>query len=123
MLFFKLPNPKIKLLQKKIMIINFRQLLINIEKNNVYNKLKNLIYVYINNEHLKKERRYIFGKSKNLTFRLSTHEIIYYQSCSSKPNMVIVEKLVLNKLDKSREVENRDRFILPEDKEIDFVLK
>jgi phosphoenolpyruvate carboxylase len=87
----------------------------------------NVIYI-LTTKPLKDERRYIFGKSKNLTTRLSTynktdeHEIIYYQPCGNENNMDVVEKLVLNKLDKYREVENRDRFILPENKEIDFFI-
>jgi cell division protein FtsB len=87
----------------------------------------NVIYI-LTTEPLKKERRYIFGKSKNLTSRLSTynktdeHEVIYYQPCGTESNMDVVEKLVLNKLDKYREVENRDRFILPENKEIEFFI-
>ena len=87
----------------------------------------NVIYI-LTTEPLKKERRYILGKSKNLTTRLSTynktdeHEIIYYQPCGTESNMDIIEKLVLNKLDKYREVENRDRFILPKDKEIEFFI-
>jgi len=87
----------------------------------------NVIYI-LTTESLKKDRRYIFGKSKNLTSRLSTynktdeHEVIYYESCISDINMDAVEKMVLTKLDKYREVSNRDRFILPEDKEIDFFI-
>jgi hypothetical protein len=90
-------------------------------------KEPNVMYI-LTTQNLKRERRYIFGKSKNLTSRLSTynktddHEIIYYQPCGTEPNMDTVEKMVLNKLDKYREVENRDRFILPEDKEIDFFI-
>jgi uncharacterized Zn-finger protein len=87
----------------------------------------NVIYI-LTTELLKKQRRYIFGKSKNLTSRLSTynktdeHEVIYYQGCKIEGNMDVIEKMVLNKLDKYREVENRDRFILPEDKEINFFI-
>jgi hypothetical protein len=87
----------------------------------------NVIYI-LTTESLKKDRRYIFGKSKNLTSRLSTynktdeHEVIYYESCISDINMDTVEKMVLTKLDKYREVSNRDRFILPEDKEIEFFI-
>jgi chromosome segregation ATPase len=90
-------------------------------------KEPNVIYI-LSTDLLEKERRYIFGKSKNLTARLSTynksdeHKIIYYQACGSESNMDLVEKFVLNKLEKYREIENRDRFILPEDKEIDFFI-
>jgi uncharacterized Zn-finger protein len=87
----------------------------------------NVIYI-VTTEFLKKERRYILGKSKNLTSRLSTynksdeHEIIYYQGCGAESNMDIIERMVLNKLEKYREVENRDRFILPENKDINFFI-
>jgi uncharacterized Zn-finger protein len=90
-------------------------------------KEPNVIYI-LTTKPLKEQRRYIFGKSKNLTNRLSTynktdeHEIIYYQGCRTEGNMDTVEKMVLNKLEQYREVENRDRFILPEDKEIDFFI-
>jgi chromosome segregation ATPase len=90
-------------------------------------KEPNVIYI-LSTDLLEKERRYIFGKSKNLTTRLSTynksdeHKIIYYQPCRTESNMDVIEKLVLNKLEKYREIENRDRFILPEDKEIDFFI-
>jgi uncharacterized Zn-finger protein len=87
----------------------------------------NVVYILTTN-HLKNERRYILGKSKNLTTRLSTynktdeHEVIYHQGCGTEENMDAVEKMVLTKLTKYREVENRDRFILPEDKEIDLFI-
>jgi chromosome segregation ATPase len=90
-------------------------------------KEPNVIYI-LSTELLEKERRYIFGKSKNLTARLSTynksdeHKVIYYQPCGTESNMDIIEKLVLNKLERYREIENRDRFILPEDKEIEFFI-
>ena len=90
-------------------------------------KEPNVIYI-LTTKSLKQDRRYIFGKSKNLTTRLSTynktdeHEVVYYQGCKTEGNMDIIEKMVLNKLDNYREVENRDRFILPEDKEIDFFI-
>jgi len=87
----------------------------------------NVIYI-LTTDSLKKERRYIFGKSKNLTTRLSTynktdeHEIIYHQACGNESNMDIIEKLVLHNLEEYREISNRDRFILPEDKDVDFFI-
>ena len=67
---------------------------------------------------------YIIGKATNLTDRLSTynktcdHEVVYYKKCETEENMDLSEKLILNKLDKYREVANRDRFILPLDEDI-----
>jgi hypothetical protein len=53
---------------------------------------------------LKTERRYVLGKAKNLTNRLSTynktdeHQVVYYQKCNDKEHMSIVEQLVFSKL-------------------------
>lgn len=86
---------------------------------------KNVLYL-ITTEQNKANRIYIVGKACVLKDRLSTynktcaHEVIYYRSCNSKENMGLCEQLVLNKLDKYREVANRDRFILPVDKDIEF---
>ena len=77
---------------------------------------------------LKKDRRYILGKAENLTNRLSTynktdeHEVVYYQKCSDEDNMKIVENLVFQKLKDYREQANRERFVLPEDKEIELFI-
>jgi len=76
-------------------------------------------------DHLKR-RTYIFGKAKNLTTRLGTynktcdHTVIYYRECKNEEDMSIIETIVLSKLRDYREKANRDRFILPEDKDISF---
>ena len=86
---------------------------------------QNCIYL-ITTDNLKKERKYILGKTINLKNRLSTynktddHEVIYYKSCESKENMDIIEKMILKKLEKYKEKTNRERLILPESKTIDF---
>lgn len=75
---------------------------------------------------MKKERRYILGKAKDLTSRLSTynksdeHEVIYYQSCGSQEVMACVENMVFEYLKEYREQANRERFILPEKEEIEL---
>ena len=75
---------------------------------------------------MKKERRYILGKAENLTNRLSVynksdeHEVIYHQSCGEIEDMDIAENMIFKKLKEYREQPNRERFILPEDKDIDF---
>ena len=90
-------------------------------------KEKNVIYI-LTTKHLKKERRYILGKATDLTNRLSTynktdeHQIVYYQECPNTEKMGIVETLVFSKLDDYRERANRERFILPDDKEISFFI-
>ena len=86
---------------------------------------QNVIYV-LTTPSLKKERRYILGKATNLTNRLSTynktdeHEVVFYSSCPDKEKMSLVEGLVFDKLKDCREQANRERFILPEDRKIDF---
>jgi hypothetical protein len=83
----------------------------------------NVIYMLTTQDH-KKRNIYIIGKATNLTDRLSTynktcdHEVIFYKSCENEENMNLSEKLILNKLDKYREVTNRDRFVLPKDEDI-----
>ncbi len=89
------------------------------------NKEKNVIYILTTDDHLKR-RTYILGKAKNLTSRLGTynktcdHSVIYYRRMK---RMNVVENLVLSKLRDYREKANRDRFVLPEDKDISFLLK
>jgi len=84
---------------------------------------KNVVYV-ITTEDNKKKRIYIIGKAKELKNRLSTynktaeHEVIYYKECNSEEEMKAVEIMVLTKLENYREQANRDRFILPIDKDI-----
>jgi hypothetical protein len=91
-------------------------------------KEKNVIYMLTTDDHLKR-RTYIFGKAKNLTTRLGTynktcdHTVIYYRECKNEEDMTVIETLVLSKLRDYREKANRDRFILPEDKEVSFFTK
>jgi hypothetical protein len=86
-------------------------------------KETNVVYI-LTTKLMKKERRYILGKATNLTNRLSTynksdeHQIVYYQGCGDEDNMSMVESLVFQKLKSYREQANRERFVLPEDKEI-----
>lgn len=86
---------------------------------------KNVIYI-ITTEDNKKKRNYIIGKAKELKNRLSTynktaeHEVVYYKGCINEEIMNLVENMVLKKLEKYKEKANRDRFILPMDKNISF---
>ena len=88
---------------------------------------KNIIYI-LTTHLLKQERRYILGKATDLTDRLSTynktdeHEIIYYQQCPNEESMKIIETLVFSKLQEYREQANRERFILPENQNIDMFI-
>ena len=78
-------------------------------------------------DHIKR-RTYIIGKAKNLTTRLGTynktcdHKVVYYRECKNEDDMTVIENLVLSKLKDYREQANRDRFILPEDKEVSFFI-
>ncbi len=87
---------------------------------------KNIVYV-ITTEDLKNKRTYIVGLTQNLQKRLSTynktceHEVIYYKECGTIENMKTAENLVLEKLNKYRERANRDRFIIPIDKDITII--
>jgi hypothetical protein len=90
-------------------------------------KETNVVYI-LTTKLMKKERRYILGKATNLTNRLSTynksdeHQIVYYQGCGDEDNMSTVETLVFQKLKSYREQANRERFVLPEDKEISLFI-
>jgi hypothetical protein len=87
----------------------------------------NVVYI-ITTPSLQKDRRYILGKAKNLTNRLSTynktdeHEVIFYQECDCEDTMSSLETITFQKLREFREQANRERFILPENKNIDFFI-
>jgi hypothetical protein len=83
----------------------------------------NVIYV-LATESSKKNNIYILGKATNLTNRLSVynkseeHQVIFYKECSSPELMSSVEGVIFQKLDQYRQQANRERFILPEGKDI-----
>ena len=85
---------------------------------------RNVVYI-LTNEDLKARRTYILGKATNLTARLSSynktaeHEVVFYQPCENKECMSMVESVALSKLDCYRELKNRDRFVVPPEKELD----
>lgn len=87
----------------------------------------NVIYI-LTTSSLKKDRRYILGKAKNLTSRLSTynktdeHEVIYYQDCQDEETMNTLEPLVFKKLSEYREQANREMFILPDNSNINLFI-
>jgi hypothetical protein len=86
---------------------------------------ENVIYIVSTVENIK-NRNYIIGKTKILKNRLSTynksteHQVIYHKSCKNEDTLNIVEIIVLNKLKDYKEQANRDRFILPLEKDITF---
>jgi hypothetical protein len=85
----------------------------------------NVIYILTTKDN-KNKRLYIVGKAKVLKNRLSTynktaeHEVVYYKSCESATKMNILEHIVLFKLQNYKEKANRDRYILPIDKDISY---
>jgi hypothetical protein len=88
---------------------------------------KNLVYMLTSPIHLE-NRMYIIGKSKNLNSRLSSynkgvdHDVIYTKKCKNVEQLNVVELMILYKLDEYRERANRDRFILPDEKDVDFFM-
>jgi hypothetical protein len=87
----------------------------------------NIIYILSTEDNIKK-RIYIIGKTKKLKDRLgpynktAEHGVEYYKSCNCKEYMNIAELMILSKLDKYREKANRDRFILPIDKDLSLFI-
>ena len=110
-------NAQIKTLEDKIVD----------KQKRVRYKDKNCIYILTTDIHIQ-NRTYIIGETVNLTNRLTCynktfeHNVIYTKGCKSIEHMHVVEKMVLYKLDKYREKANRDRFILPKDKDISFFI-
>ena len=105
---------RVKLLEKKNMKKSERS---------VYGT--NCVYI-ITNKYLIQDRTYIVGKAISLTERLSQynkmaeHDVVHYIECNNAAQMSLIEKSILYKLNNYRERADRDRFILPEDKDISF---
>ena len=83
----------------------------------------NVVYI-ITDKNNKKDRKFVIGSAIDLTERLtqynkdSEHEVIYYKGFECEDIMLLAEKIVLSKLNQYREQANRDRFVLPIDKDI-----
>uniref|UniRef100_A0A6C0DA98 KilA-N domain-containing protein n=1 Tax=viral metagenome TaxID=1070528 RepID=A0A6C0DA98_9ZZZZ len=113
----KYKNEKIKLLEDAFIKKQKRQ---NFPE-------KNVIYM-ITTEDNKNKRIYIIGKANNLKNRLSTynktaeHEVVYYKECTDEEKMNIIELSILYKLNMYREKANRDRFVLPIEKDISLFI-
>jgi len=109
----QLQNEKIQLLQNSYL---------KKQKRTIYER-KNYIYM-LTTEDNKKKGIYIIGKTTNLTKRLSgynksaEHEVVYARECKNDDDLNTCEIMVLNRLKKYREQSNRDRFILPKEKDI-----
>ena len=89
--------------------------------------LNNLIYLLTTENH-KKERIYIIGKTTNLKHRLSNynkteeHTVVYYKECNTKKSMDLGEVMIINMLSDYKIKANRDRFILPLEKDISYFI-
>ena len=115
-------NKEIKMKDNKIKLLE--DLYIKKQQRKDYLE-RNVIYI-LTTEDNKKKRIYIIGKAQELKNRLSTynktaeHEVIYYKECKSIEIMNIIELMVIYKLQEYKEKANRDRFILPLEKDITF---
>jgi hypothetical protein len=115
-------NDIIKDKEEQIKIL--KNLVLKKQKRVQYND-KYVIYILTTLEN-KKNNVYIIGKAINLTNRLSTynktteHQVVYYKACNNKEDLKMIENMVLCKLKDFKEQANRDRFILPNDKNINF---
>jgi hypothetical protein len=118
-------NEIIKMQDQKIKILE--DLFVKKQKRQSFPE-KNVIYILTTEEN-KKNRIYIIGKAKELKNRLSTynktaeHEVIYYKGCNDEDDLKIIEQNVLRKLRNYKEKANRDRFVLPIEKDITFFTK
>jgi hypothetical protein len=78
----------------------------------------NVVYI-VTCKELKEERKFIIGKSVNMTNRLSSYdkmseyEIVYTKAFETEREMKLAESIVLEKLTEYRDKVNKDRFILP----------
>jgi hypothetical protein len=123
----KIEEENLKLQEENVRQLNRVKLL---EKKNIKRSERtiygiNCVYV-ITNKYLVQDRTYIVGKAVSLTERLSQynkmaeHDVVHYVECNNASQMSLIEKSVLYKLNNYRERADRDRFILPENKDISF---
>lgn len=88
---------------------------------------KNVVYLLTTADHIKRQI-YIVGKAKDLTSRLvgynktCEHIVVYNRQCPTEEDMSMAEAMVLSRLRAFREQANRDRFILPSDKDESFFI-
>jgi hypothetical protein len=77
------------------------------------------IYIFTT-PNMKKYRRYIIKKSKNPTKILEYEEVIYFHDCLDEEKMNISKIIIFNKLKRYREHVDKEIFILPEGKDIEY---
>jgi hypothetical protein len=111
---------------QKNKIKSYENMLVKKQKRTQYSS-KHVIYV-LTNKFYKETKTFIIGKATCLTSRLSTynktieHDVVYYRNCENHELLETAEKIILNKLDNFREQANRDRFVLPENLEVSFII-
>ena len=123
-------NVNLKILKEKENIIKDNNRRIKILENLSLKRHKrtkyheyNVVYIVKDPEN-KNDRKYVIGKAKDLTNRLSTYnkgsefDVIYYKGFETEKQMEKAEGIVLLKLSKYQEKANRDRFILPAGEDI-----
>ena len=108
---------------ENIVVDTYVSLIIEKTKSKKIKFESNTVYMLTSKFH---NRTYIIGKASDLNSRLSgynkgiEHEVIYTKKCKNKYQMDIIELMILYKLDNFRERANRDRFILPEQHDINI---
>ena len=80
---------------------------------------RNTIYI-LTTPNMKKDRRYIIKKSKNPTKILEYEEVIYFHDCLDEEKMNISKIIIFNKLKRYREHLDKEIFILPEGRDIEY---
>lgn len=95
------------------------------KKRRIGYKERNVVYLLTTDDHIKR-RTYIVGKAKDLTTRLGTynktceHTVVHYRECPTEDDMSTAETMILHRLREYREQSNRDRVILPADKDVSY---
>jgi hypothetical protein len=96
------------------------------QKRTIYSP--NIIYL-VTCDELLADRKYLIGKSKNLTNRLSGYdkisdfEVVYQKSFNTLKQCEMAEKIILDALENYKEKINKDRFILPIGEDIKIFTK
>jgi len=115
---------KTKELENKTKELNHLQNKVNRQQKIEIDKGINVLYI-ITCDELEKDNIYLFGKAVDFSKRLSTYnksleyKVVYCKSFKNIYHMRTAEMMLLYKLNQYRDEKTlKDRFILPEDKEI-----
>ena len=80
---------------------------------------RNTIYI-LTTPNMKKYRKYIIKKSKNPTKILEYEEVMYFHDCLDEEKLNISKIIIFNKLKRYREHLDKEIFILPEGRDIEY---